>query len=212
MFRSEHASKTVISCTFISIIFEVSDFVSPSYHFWYYKNLCPTSPPPQIHHRAGLRIRRLDLRGSRGGKPIICWVPVRSTGFYLDDGAVTPAMVFWVVATQIFLEFSPRTLVGRWSNFWRGHIFSNGLVQPPTSFVWLVESALISFSEKDTKVRRLVVANSLNKAIEQGLMFRSTEHQHMAFALRSCVTDGTATTLEQATCPEDLETLAMTSA
>ena len=38
----------------------------------------------------------------------------------------------WVVATQIFLEFSPRSL-GKMNPIWRAY-FSNGLVQPPTTY------------------------------------------------------------------------------
>ena len=76
-----------------------------------YLQLPPHPKPPP--GRAGFRLRRLDLQGTREGKPVICWVPVRSTGFYLDDGAVTPAMVFWVVASgnsNIFGNFHPGTL------------------------------------------------------------------------------------------------------
>ena len=40
-------------------------------------------------------------------------------------------LIIWVVATQTFLEFSPRTL-GKMNPFWRAY-FSAGLVQPPTS-------------------------------------------------------------------------------
>ena len=41
-------------------------------------------------------------------------------------------MMCWVVATQIFLEFSPRKL-RHWFPIWLAHMFQQGLVQPPPS-------------------------------------------------------------------------------
>ena len=40
-------------------------------------------------------------------------------------------LMFWVVATQICFSFTP--YLGKMNPFWRSY-FSNGLVQPPTSF------------------------------------------------------------------------------
>ncbi len=50
-------------------------------------------------------------------------------------------ILYWVVATQIFLEFSPRTL-GKWSNL--TIIFFRWVVQPPTS-LYLSDSLSLCF-------------------------------------------------------------------
>lgn len=70
------------------------------------------------------------------------------------------------------------------------------------------EAAAISLSDRSDKIRRLIHANSVNRAVRQGLMFYSTEHQHLAMVDKSLLTQSAYQAIATASSASDLLGLA----